>query len=272
MSEPVDEIDKSRAPLIEHLIELRKRLFVCVGSLVVAFGVGFYFARPILIILCRPYQIAQAIQAERAGQHASIDLLMVLFGLKHVDLGAGATAELISTAPMESFFALVKIAAFAAVILSFPVIAWQLYRFVAPGLYKKERNAFAPFLIAAPLLFVAGAALVYFIILPFLMWFSLTLQIDGPGLVTKLTPKVSDYLNMVTQLMLAFGLCFQLPVVLTLVGLAGLIEYKTLAKFRRYAILGIFVVAAIVTPPDPFTQFILALPLCLLYEASIWCV
>ncbi|MDB5439730.1 MAG: Sec-independent protein translocase, TatC subunit, partial [Caulobacteraceae bacterium] len=193
-------------------------------------------------------------------------------GIKHVDIAKDQVVHLISTAPLEQFFVNVKIGAFAAVALSFPIIAWQLYRFVAPGLYRKERNAFFPFLLAAPILFILGSGLVYFVMLPFVMWFSLTTQVSAPGVISQLTPKVSDYLNLVTQLMLAFGLCFQLPVVLTLVGMAGLIEYKTLAKFRRYAVLGIFVVAAIVTPPDPFSQFALAIPLCLLYEASIWCV
>lgn len=272
MSEPVDEIDKSRAPLIEHLVELRKRLFVCVGALVVAFGIGFYFAGKIFILLSRPFSVAKAIVVERSGYHGSTDLLQVVLGLKHVELKPGQEVQFIITAPLEQFFADVKIAAFTAVVLSFPVIAWQLYRFVAPGLYRKERNAFLPFLLAAPVLFLLGAGLVYFVMLPFVMWFSLTTQVSAPGVISQLTPKVSDYLNLVTQLMLAFGLCFQLPVVLTLVGMAGLIEYKSLAKFRRYAVLGIFVVAAVVTPPDPFSQFALALPLCLLYEASIWCV
>ena len=156
--------------------------------------------------------------------------------------------------------------------VAFPVLAWQLYKFVAPGLYRNEKGAFLPFLIAAPLLFLLGAALVYFVMLPFVMWFSLSQQINGGGVSAALLPKVSDYLNLVTALLLAFGLCFQLPVVMTLLGLAGIISSKIMAEGRRYAIVGVVVVAAVVTPPDPISQLMLAVPLVLLYEVSIWCV
>lgn len=272
LESPRQEIETSRAPLMEHLLELRKRLFICIGALILGFGVGFTFAGQVFVFLSRPFSIAQAMLAEKAGMHGSTDLLLVLLGLKHVPMDPSKGAHFILTAPLEQFFANVKLAAFVAVILAFPVMAWQLYRFVAPGLYKNERNAFLPFLLAAPALFAAGVALVYYIMLPFVMWFSLTTQIDAPGVTTALMPKVSDYLTLVTRLMLAFGLCFQLPVVLTLAGLAGLIQARTLSKFRRFAILGIFVLAAVVTPPDPFSQFALAVPLWLLYEASIVCV
>ncbi len=161
---------------------------------------------------------------------------------------------------------------FGAVVLTFPVLAWQLYRFVAPGLYRRERHAFLPFLLASPVLFVMGASLVYFIMLPFVLWFSLTQQIVSPTVEVQLLPKVSDYLNLVMQLLLAFGLCFQLPVVLSLVGLAGMISADTLAKGRRYALVGIIVVSALVTPPDMISPFLLAIPIYLLYEVSIWCV
>ena len=154
----------------------------------------------------------------------------------------------------------------------FPVIAWQLYRFVAPGLYKRERAAFLPFLVAAPVLFVLGAALVYFIMLPFVLWFSLSQQIVSADVQVQLLAKVSDYLDLVTHLLLAFGLCFQLPVVLSLAGMAGLVQASVLAKGRRYAIVGIVVVAAVVTPPDPLSQCLLAIPIYGLYEISIWCV
>lgn len=265
-------IEQSRAPLMEHLIELRRRLFVCIAALAVGFGIGFAFAGQAFIFLSRPFTVAQAIQAEKSGMHGSTDLLLVLLGVKHVTLDPTRAAHFITTAPLEQFFANVKLAAFVAVVLAFPVIAWQLYRFVAPGLYRQERRAFLPFLLAAPVLFVAGAALVYYVMLPFVMWFSLSTEIHTAGVTASLVPKVSEYLTLVTRLMLAFGLCFQLPVVLTLAGMAGLIEARTLSKFRRFAILGIFILAAVVTPPDPFSQFALGLPLWLLYEASIACV
>jgi sec-independent protein translocase protein TatC len=165
-----------------------------------------------------------------------------------------------------------KIAGFGAVVLAFPVLAYQLYRFVAPGLYRNEKGAFLPFLLASPLLFILGGALVYFVMLPFVMWFSLGQQVAGAGVSVALLPKISEYLNLVTALLLAFGLCFQLPIVMTLLGLAGIISSKVMAEARRYAIVAVVVVAAIVTPPDPISQLMLAVPLVLLYEISIWCV
>ncbi|MNC37039.1 Sec-independent protein translocase protein TatC [compost metagenome] len=182
------------------------------------------------------------------------------------------SVKVIYTAPLEILFTKMKLAGLGAVIVAFPVLAWQLYRFVAPGLYRNEKGAFLPFLIAAPVLFLLGAALVYFVMLPFVMWFSLSQQIIGDGVAAELLPKVSDYLNLVTALILAFGLCFQLPVVMTLLGLAGLISSSVMAKGRRYAIVAVVVVAAVVTPPDPISQLMLAVPMVLLYEVSIWCV
>jgi len=177
------------------------------------------------------------------------------------------------TAPLEFFFTKLKLAGFGAVVVTFPILGWQLYRFVAPGLYRKERKAFLPFLLASPVLFLLGAALVYFVILPFVLWFSLSQQITGVGNVSvELLPKVSDYLTLVTTLLLAFGLCFQLPVVLSLMGLAGLLTSGQLRSMRRYAIVGLAVVAAVVTPPDVISMTALVLPLVLLYEISIWCV
>ena len=177
------------------------------------------------------------------------------------------------TAPLEFFFTKVKLAGFGAIVLCFPVLAFQLYRFVAPGLYKRERRAFLPFLLASPVLFLAGASLVYFIMLPFVLWFSLSQQIVGTGTVSvELLPKVSDYLSLVTALLLSFGLCFQLPVVLSLLGMAGLVTSKLLASGRRYAVVAVFIVAAILTPPDPISMMTLALPGLLLYEVSIFCV
>lgn len=201
-----------------------------------------------------------------------LDLILGTAGLKALPHVNGHTVNLIYTAPLEILFTKMKLAGFGAVFVAFPVLAWQLYRFVAPGLYRNERGAFLPFLVAAPLLFLLGAALVYFVMLPFVMWFSLSQQIVGDGVAANLLPKVSDYLNLVTALLLAFGLCFQLPVVMTLLGMAGLINSKLMSSGRRYAIVAVVVVAAVVTPPDPISQLMLAVPMVLLYEVSIWCV
>jgi sec-independent protein translocase protein TatC len=196
----------------------------------------------------------------------------VTAGLKPVPAGGQEVVQLIATAPLEQLFTKMKIAGFGAVVVAFPVLAWQLYKFVAPGLYRNEKGAFLPFLLAAPFLFLLGAALVYFVMLPFVMWFSLGQQVAGEGVSVALLPKISEYLNLVTALLLAFGLCFQLPIVMTLLGLAGIISSKVMAEGRRYAIMAVVVLAAVVTPPDPISQLMLAIPLVLLYEISIWCV
>ena len=269
------EIEASRAPLLDHLIELRKRLIICVGAIVVGFGVCFYFATPIYQVLLYPFEMAaRMFAAQKAGgAHGPFDLLFVLIGLREVPQMTGENLRLVFTAPLEFFFTKLKLAAFGAIVLTFPILAWQVYAFVAPGLYKRERRAFVPFLLAAPMLFAAGAALVYFIILPFVLWFSLSQQIVGAGNITvELLPKVSDYLTLVTTLLLAFGLCFQLPVVLTLLGLAGMVSSETLWKGWRYAVFGVIVVAAVVTPPDPISQLLLATPIVALYFVSIGCV
>lgn len=270
-----DEIEASRAPLMDHLIELRGRLFICVVAFAVAFVVCFYFAADIQIALIKPYQAAAAVHAAalaHGGHGNPFDLIAVTTGLKPFPEAGLAVVKLIATAPLEQLFTKMKIAAFGAIVLAFPVIAWQLYRFVAPGLYRNERGAFLPFLIAAPVLFVMGAALVYFVMLPFVMLFSLSQQIVSPGIAVEQTTKISEYLSLVTSLMLAFGLCFQLPVVTTLLGIAGLISARMMSATRRYAIVGVVVIAAVVTPPDPISQLMLAVPLVLLYEVSIWCV
>jgi len=272
--DPEEEIEASRAPLLDHLIELRMRLIICVVAIAVAFGVCFAFVKPIFLFLVRPFTVAEGLKAmqDGGGAHGPFDLLLALVGVKKVAAGALANITLQATAPLEQFFTNIKLSAFGAIILAFPVIAWQLYRFVAPGLYKKERNAFLPFLIASPVLFLMGASLVYYVMLPFVLWFSLSQQIVGDGVKVVLQTRVSEYLTLVTTLLLAFGLSFQLPVVLSLGGLAGLVSSQMLRTGRRYAIVAVFVVAAIVTPPDPISQITLAVPLCLLYEISIWCV
>jgi sec-independent protein translocase protein TatC len=269
------EIEASRAPLMDHLIELRGRLIVCVVAFVLGFLVCFYFASPIQIFLIKPYQAATAVHAAavaKGGHGNPIELLEVTSGLKPIPRDGQSAVELIATAPLEQLFSKMKIAGFGAFVLAFPVIAWQLYRFVAPGLYRNERGAFLPFLVAAPVLFVMGGALVYFVMLPFVMLFTLSQQVAGDGIAVVQTTKISEYLSLVTSLLLAFGLCFQLPVVTTLLGMAGLLSSKLMVASRRYAIVGVVVVAAVVTPPDPISQMMLAVPLVLLYEVSIWCV
>ena len=265
------EIEASRAPLMEHLVELRSRLIVCAWAIGVGFAISLFYAKKIYAFLVGPYEKAAGLVAmqKAAGKHGSYDMFLGLFGLKAVP---HVVVPLIATQPLESFFTQVKLAGFGAIVITFPILAWQLYRFVAPGLYKRERNAFLPFLLASPVLFIAGAALVYYVMLPFVMLFSLSQQFGGAEFSVQLLPKVSEYLTLVTTLLLSFGLCFQLPVIVALLGMAGIVDSKFLASGRRYAIVGVFAIAAVLTPPDPVSMMSLAVPGVLLYEISIWCV
>ena len=241
-----DDIEASKAPLIEHLIELRRRLVWALLAIFVAFLVCFWFAKPIYNLLLWPYRLAA---------------------------GTDAPIEMIYTAPQEFFFTQVKLALFGAVFIAFPVIATQIYMFVAPGLYRNERQAFLPFLVATPVLFLLGAALVYFVAMPLAMKFFLSMQQTGDQQVQiHLTARVSEYLSLIMALILGFGICFQLPVVLTLLARAGLITADALKRYRRHAIFAVFVVAAVLTPPDPISQIALAVPTVLLYELSIYAV
>lgn len=244
-----DEIDKSSAPLIEHLIELRRRLIWSIVGFFVAFLACFFFAKHLFNLLVIPFKWAT--------QWAGLDPHKV---------------ELIYTAPQEFFFTQIKLAMFGGMVIAFPLIATQIYKFIAPGLYRNERAAFLPFLIASPILFLMGAALVYFFFTPMVMWFFLTMQQAGSDsqVQISLLPKVSEYLSLIMTLIFSFGLVFQLPVVTTLMARVGLLTSDGLREKRKWAIVIAFVVAAVLTPPDPVSQIGLALPTILLYEISIW--
>ncbi|TGQ17360.1 MULTISPECIES: twin-arginine translocase subunit TatC [unclassified Mesorhizobium] len=244
-----EEIEKSSAPLIEHLIELRRRLIWSLGGFFVAFLVCFFFAKRLFNLLVIPFKWAT--------QWAGLDPHKV---------------ELIYTAPQEFFFTQVKLAMFGGMVIAFPLIATQIYKFIAPGLYKNERNAFLPFLIASPILFLMGASLVYFFFTPMVMWFFLAMQQAGTNdqVQISLLPKVSEYLSLIMTLIFSFGLVFQLPVVTSLLTRVGLLSSQALAEKRKWAIVLSFVVAAVLTPPDPMSQCGLAIPTIILYEVAIW--
>jgi sec-independent protein translocase protein TatC len=242
-----EEIDASRAPLIEHLTELRQRLIYSLMAFFGMFVVCFFFAKPIYNVLVWPF--VRVVGADKA--------------------------KLIATHFLEQLYTNIKLALFGAAFLSFPVVAIQIYKFVAPGLYKHERGAFVPYLIATPVLFFMGTLVVYFVVLPLLIQFSLdiTPQVGGDGKATiELLPKVSEYLSLVMTLILGFGICFQLPVIMTLLARAGIFGSAGMRSARRYAIVGIAGASAVLSPPDPFSMLAMMLPTMILYEASIWIV
>lgn len=234
----MSDIDDSKMPLLDHLIELRNRLLWSFAALAVAFAVCFYYARPIFGVLVQPLLVA--------GQ-----------------------GKLIYTNIFEAFFTEVKVAFFAATMVAFPVFATQLWRFVAPGLYRNEKRAFMPFLLMTPVLFSLGACLAYFFAMPVALNFLLSFQGDVGGVNQEALPGVGNYLSFVTTFIFGFGVSFLLPVLLMLLERAGIVTRQQLIDGRRYAIVGAFAIAAVLTPPDVVSQLLLAIPLCLLYEFAI---
>jgi len=237
----VKDIDETRAPLLDHLVELRARLVRSVIALVIGFGVCFYFADPIIGFLVQPLR-----EAFPEGE-----------------------GQLIFTKLPEIFFVELKVALFAGFVVSFPIIANQLWAFVAPGLYAREKKAFLPFLIATPVLFLGGAALAYYVVMPTAFRFFLGFGGEAGGMDVQALPAAGDYLSLVMQFILAFGMTFLLPVLLMLLHRAGIVQRQQLAGARRYVIVGVVALAAIVTPPDPGSQVILAVPLLILFEGSL---
>ena len=238
----IKDIDQSQAPLLDHLVELRTRLLRCVLALAVAFAVCFYFANDIFAVLVRPL----------AGAFPE-----------------GTDAKLVYTKLYEAFFVEIKVALFAAFFVTFPFIANQLWAFVAPGLYAKEKKAFLPFLLATPVLFIAGASLAYFIVMPTAFKWLLDFQGEVAGIKQEALPAMGGYLDLVMRFILAFGISFLLPVLMLLLNRAGIVTREQFATSRRFVVVGIFIVAAVATPPDVVSQLILAIPLMILFEGSL---
>lgn len=234
----MSDIDDSKMPLLDHLIELRTRLLWSFLALAIAFGVCFYFAKPIFAVLVQP-------------------------------LLAAGQGKIIYTDIFEAFFVEVKVALFSAMMVAFPVFATQLWRFIAPGLYKNEKRAFLPFLLMTPVLFGLGASMAYFVAMPVALSFLLGFQGDVGGVTQEALPGVGNYLSFVTTFIFGFGVAFLLPVLLLLLERAGIVTRAQLISGRRYAIVGAFAIAAVLTPPDVVSQLLLAIPLCLLYEFAI---
>lgn len=234
----IQDIDDTQAPLLDHLIELRARLMRSIAALAVAFGVCLYFADDILAFLVQPLL--------KAGQN-----------------------ELIYTKLYEAFFVELKVALFAAFFVSFPIIANQIWAFVAPGLYAKEKKAFLPFIIATPILFTLGAALAYYVVMPTAFRWMLGFEGNKGGLRLQALPATGDYLALVMQFILAFGVSFLLPVLLLLLNRAGIVTRKQLSGARRYVIVGITALAAVLTPPDVVSQLMLAVPMMILFEGAL---
>lgn len=234
----MSDLDETKMPLLDHLIELRNRLLWCVVAMAVAFGVCFYFAKPIFGFLVQP-------------------------------LLAAGQGKLIFTDIFEAFFVEIKVAFFAATMVAFPVIATQLWRFVAPGLYSKEKRAFLPFLLMTPILFTAGAAMAYYLAMPVALEFLLGFSGDVGGVSQEALPGVGNYLSFATKFLFGFGVAFLLPVLLMLLERVGILTLAQLKAGRRYAVVGIAVVSAVLTPPDIMSQILLLVPMYLLYEMAI---